>query len=457
MDGGTKSIMMNYTINIFTALFDFFKISAEQTEQIMTKQMDNSIAELLLEAAAYFGLTLTEGSFAYQLVALSFILLAAALGLLVAKIILYFKVMRFVAKSDNTWDDCLLDAGVFRRLARIVPGIIIYSTYGLLFEPEQQLYIILSNVSAIYLLFTIWRTLNALLSAIESIYSRSQLAKKAPITGFIQVAKLLFTLIFIFLLLSLLLGKSPIYLLSGLTAVAAVLLLIFRDTILGFVSGIQIAANRMFNTGDWIAMPKYEVDGEIVEIGLNVVKVQNWDKTISTLPTYVLTTDAVKNWRGMTESGGRRIKRSIHIDIHSVSFANAELLEEWETMKLLNTYLKNKKTELQEDRKQKSISETDILNCRRLTNLGTFRAYLVAYLKNHEFINQNLTCMVRQLKPTEVGIPIEIYCFSKEQDWVTYERIQADIFDHILAILPVFKLTAYQRISGREQAQKNAQ
>jgi miniconductance mechanosensitive channel len=254
------------------------------------------------------------------------------------------------------------------------------------------------------------------------------------------------------------LGKSPIYLLSGLTAIAAVLLLIFRDTILGFVAGIQIAANRMFNTGDWIAMPKYEVDGEILEIGLNVVKVQNWDKTISTLPTYALTTDAVKNWRGMTESGGRRIKRSVYIDPHSVAFADNELLEEWEGMKLLNGYLKAKKQELIDDRKSKSIEETDILNCRRLTNLGTFRAYLTAYLKNHEWINQDLTCMVRQLPPTEIGIPLEIYCFSKEKDWVSYERIQSDIFDHVIAIMPVFKLRAYQRVSSNfEQPQKNAQ
>ena len=351
-----------------------------------------------------------------------------------------------------------MDAGVFRRITRIVPGLVVYSTYGLFFEPEEKIYAVLANLTAIYLLFTVWRTLSASLTAIESIYSKSQLARKAPITGFIQVAKLLLTLILIFLILSLIMGKSPIYLLSGLTAIAAVLLLIFRDTILGFVAGIQIAANRMFNTGDWIAMPKYDVDGEILEIGLNVVKVQNWDKTISTLPTYALTTDAVKNWRGMTESGGRRIKRSVYIDLHSVAFADNELLKEWQGMKLLNSYLKAKQQELLDDRKLKAIEETDILNCRRLTNLGTFRAYLTAYLKNHEMINQDLTCMVRQLPPTEIGIPLEIYCFSKEKDWVIYECIQSDIFDHVIAIMPVFKLRAYQRVSGTfEQPQKNAQ
>jgi miniconductance mechanosensitive channel len=425
-------------------------------KQESTTEVSTTIVEAILALVEKIGIPVVEGTLMYDLVAFTVIALAALAGLLVARFILHFKVMRLISRSNNTWDDSLLDAGVFRRLSHIVPGIIVYSSYALLLQPEQTLYKVLSNLSAFYLLITVWLTLSAILSAIESIYSQSQLAKKAPITGFIQVSKLVLTLILIFLTLSLILGKSPIYLLSGLTAVAAVLLLIFRDTILGFVAGIQIAANRMFNTGDWIAMPKYEVDGEILEIGLNVVKVQNWDKTISTLPTYSLTTDAVKNWRGMTESGGRRIKRSIYIDVHSICFADDDLLNEWEGMQLLNKYLADKKSQLKEDRHARNLPEEDILNCRRLTNLGTFRAYLVAYLKQHKLINQDLTCMVRQLKPTEVGLPLEIYCFSREKDWITYEGIQSDIFDHVLAILPVFKLQAYQRVSGFERPQKNA-
>jgi miniconductance mechanosensitive channel len=444
-------------MTVLSSMFTPIAVVEELTAEPMGNQIVADFVELLIEAGQYLGMKLELGSVSYQLFALICILLVAIVAFLIVKFVLHFKVLRFVAKSNNTWDDCLLDAGVFRRLARIVPGIIVYSTYSLFFSPEEKIYSLLANLSAIYLLFTVWRTLSASLTAVESIYSKSQLARKAPITGFIQVAKLLFTLILIFLMLSLLLGKSPIFLLSGLTAIAAVLLLIFRDTILGFVAGIQIAANRMFNTGDWIAMPKYEVDGEILEIGLNVVKVQNWDKTISTLPTYALTTDAVKNWRGMMESGGRRIKRAVYIDIHSVGFADSELLDQWESMKLLNGYLKAKKQELIDDRKLKEIVETDILNCRRLTNIGTFRAYLAAYLKNHELVNQDLTCMVRQLPPTEIGIPLEIYCFSKKKDWVTYEHIQSDIFDHVLAIMPVFKLRAYQRVSNNsDQPQKNA-
>ncbi|MBF7074985.1 mechanosensitive ion channel [Glaciecola sp. MH2013] len=410
-----------------------------------------SLVSTIVELSQKLGFVLEQNSFTFDLVALTLIALSAFVGLAIARFILHFKVMRFVARSNNTWDDSLLENGVFRRFSHIVPGLIVYSSIALYFDSEQSIYKALDTLSAIYLLITIWLTLSAVLNAIEDIYSRSQLAKKAPITGFVQVSKLLLTLVLIFLLLSVLIGKSPIYLLSGLTAIAAVLLLIFRDTILGFVAGIQIAANRMFNTGDWIVMQKYGVDGEILEIGLNVVKVQNWDKTISTLPTYALTSDAVKNWRGMSESGGRRIKRSIFIDVHSVCFADEALLGEWQKMQLLTDYLASKKCELENDRNSRQLSNEDILNCRRLTNLGTFRAYLSEYLKHHKLINHDLTCMVRQLKPSELGVALEIYCFSAEKEWTKYEAIQADIFDHVLAILPVFKLRAYQRVSGLEQ------
>jgi len=443
---------------VMMLLFSMLAADEANEAQATKSHVVQDLVDLLIDAGQYFGMKLEIGSYSYQLFALASILFVAICAFLVIKVILHFKVMRLISRSNNTWDDCLMKAGVFRRFARIIPGLVVYSAYSLFYEPDDSLYALLRTVSGIYLLLMIWWTISALLTAVENIYARSQLAKKAPITGLIQVFKLLFTLVLVFLLLSLLLGKSPVYLLSGLTAIAAVLLLIFRDTILGFVAGIQIAANRMFNTGDWIAMPKYEVDGEILEIGLNVVKVQNWDKTISTIPTYSLTTDAVKNWRGMTESGGRRIKRSVYLDIHSVVFADAEMLEEWEGMTLLNGYLKDKKQELLEDRKQKNQDEADILNCRRLTNLGTFRAYLTQYLKNHSMINQELTCMVRQLQPTEIGIPMEIYCFSSEKNWVAYEKIQADIIDHVLAILPVFKLQAYQRVSNQlRSVQKNAQ
>lgn len=285
----------------------------------------------------------------------------------------------------------------------------------------------------------------AILSTVEDVYNASALSKRAPITGFIQVTKLGFAILTILFSISLIVDKSPLLLVSGLTAIAAVLLLIFRDTILGFVAGIQIAANRMFNTGDWITMQKYEVDGEIKEIGLTNVKVQNWDKTISTLPTYNLTTEAVKNWRGMQESGGRRIKRSVYIDVHSIKLCDNEMLERFSKIRYISEYIEKKTNELRAYNRDYSIDESDLLNSRKLTNIGTFRAYLESYLRKHPSVNQEMTLMVRQLPPNEIGLPLELYCFSIEKDWVKYEKVQADIFDHVMAMLSLFDLVAYQR------------
>lgn len=415
----------------------------------------DAVQALMVEWLAKLGLNTEVNSFGYLMASTIAIVLLAMISLYLVRFVLHFKVIRLILRSKNTWDDELLASGVFRRIAHIIPGIVVYVSFPSFFNEQQLVYQLVSTLSVAYLIVAVWLTLNALLTAIEKIYASSSFAKKAPITGFIQVARLLVTLVVIFLVISLILGKSPIYLLSGLTAIAAVLLLIFRDTILGFVAGIQIAANRMFNTGDWIEMPKYGVDGEITLIGLNVVKVQNWDKTISTIPTYALTSDAVKNWRGMSESGGRRIKRAIHIDIHSVRFASKENLNDWKKFKLIDNYLSAKEKALLEDMQSRKLSTDDMHNQRRLTNLGTFRAYVNEYLKQHPQVNHDLTCMVRQLKPSELGIPIEVYCFSKQKDWVTYEQIQADIFDHLLAVLPAFDLVAYQRVGNKELGQKD--
>lgn len=367
---------------------------------------------------------------------------------LIARFVLYFKIVRLVHLTKNKIDDELLKHGVFRGAAHLISGLTAYLGQSIFFASNLSFASTISNIINLYLGVTIYVLLQRALSAGNSIYQYSQLSQKAPITGFIQVARLLFTLALVFFIVSTLLGKSPIYLLSGLTAVAAVLLLIFRDTILGFVAGIQIAANRMFNTGDWIEIPKYGVDGDIIEIGLTVVKVQNWDKTISTLPTHALTSDAVKNWRGMKESGGRRIKRSINIDMRGIAFANAEQMKRWSSINLLHDYLNNKNVELQEDLARCESNNLNLVNSRKLTNVGTFRAYIEAYLSNHNDLNHDMTCMVRQLKPSDNGLPLEIYCFSKNQVWVEYERIQSDIFDHILAIMPIFELNAYQRVSN---------
>lgn len=418
------------------------------TEITKTEQTKAQLSELISDFAQYLGLEYQNGDLLHQWVGLSILLAVSLLSWLIALFILRFKIARLVRYSKTNWDDSLQSAGVFKRLALVIPGVTLYFGTDVLLVPESKMYALVSTLSLLYIIIIFYSVLQSALTATEQIYKSTRFAKKAPITGFIQVGRLLFTLALIFLIISELLGKSPIYLLSGLTAIAAVLLLIFRDTILGFVAGIQIAANRMFNTGDWIEMPKYNVDGEILELGLTVVKVQNWDKTISTVPSYSLITEAVKNWRGMSESGGRRIKRSIQIDLHSLGFANEKDLQKWHKIAILQPYLASKKLALEEDSKALTERQLDIINCRKLTNVGTFRAYVQAYLNEHKDLHKGLTCMVRQLAPSETGLPMEIYCFSRIQDWVSYEGIQSDIFDHVISMLPLFNLRAYQRVTN---------
>ena len=408
-------------------------------------EMSSSIRDTFVHYVKDLFPNLTTEDPLFNVLALSTILVISAFIYITARLLIRPQIANWVYKSNNRWDNALQEHGFFRRLMHLFPALFIYIVTPVLIEDEAVMHGAIIKSAQLYMLYSGVLAVYALLSTIEDVYNASALARRAPITGFIQVSKLAFAIVAILLSISLIVGKSPLLLLSGLTAIAAVLLLIFRDTILGFVAGIQIAANRMFNTGDWISMPKYEVDGEILEIGLTNVKVQNWDNTISTLPTYSLTTEAVKNWRGMQESGGRRIKRAVYIDIHSIKLCDNNMLERLSGIRFINDYIEKKKTELRDYHRDMSIDESDLLNSRRLTNIGTFRAYLEAYLRKHPNINQELTLMVRQLPPNELGLPLEIYCFSAEKAWVKYEKIQADVFDHVMAMLASFELRAYQR------------
>ena len=408
-------------------------------------EMSSSIRDTFVHYVKDLFPNLTTEDPLFNVLALSTILVVSAFIYIIARLLIRPQIANWVYKSNNRWDNALQEHGFFRRLMHLFPALFIYIATPVLIEDEAVMHGAIIKSAQLYMLYSGVLAVYALLSTIEDVYNASALARRAPITGFIQVSKLAFAIVAILLSISLIVGKSPLLLLSGLTAIAAILLLIFRDTILGFVAGIQIAANRMFNTGDWISMPKYEVDGEILEIGLTNVKVQNWDNTISTLPTYSLTTEAVKNWRGMQESGGRRIKRAVYIDIHSIKLCDNNMLERLSGIRFINDYIEKKKTELRDYHRDMSIDESDLLNSRRLTNIGTFRAYLEAYLRKHPNINQDLTLMVRQLPPNELGLPLEIYCFSAEKAWVKYEKIQADVFDHVMAMLASFELRAYQR------------
>ena len=408
-------------------------------------EVSSTVRDNFMHLVKDFFPSLTMHDPLYNALALGTILTIAIVIYVFARLIVRPEIARWVSKTTNIWDNALQEHGFFRRLMHLFPALFIFLATPVLIEEASVLYGLLIKSALLYMLYSGLLGIYAILSTVEDVYNASALSKRAPITGFIQVTKLGFAILTILFSISLIVDKSPLLLVSGLTAIAAVLLLIFRDTILGFVAGIQIAANRMFNTGDWITMQKYEVDGEIKEIGLTNVKVQNWDKTISTLPTYNLTTEAVKNWRGMQESGGRRIKRSVYIDVHSIKLCDNEMLERFSKIRYISEYIEKKTNELRAYHRDYSIDESDLLNSRKLTNIGTFRAYLESYLRKHPSVNQEMTLMVRQLPPNEIGLPLERYCFSIEKDWVKYEKVQADIFDHVMAMLSLFDLVAYQR------------
>nr|WP_275441646.1 mechanosensitive ion channel domain-containing protein [Psychrobium sp. MM17-31] len=274
------------------------------------------------------------------------------------------------------------------------------------------------------------------------------LNKKLPVKSINQLVKLIIFLIVAVISISTIFGKSPLYFLSGLGAMTAVVLLVFKDTILGFVAGVQLAANQMVSRGDWIEMPKYGADGEVLEVALTTVQVQNWDKTITMIPTYALISDSFKNWRGMEQAGGRRIKRSIRIDVNSIGFMDQALIERLKKIDSIADYLTQKQAEIDEQNQQLTSDLTLGANGRKLTNVGTFRAYLEYYLKNHPMVSKDMTMLVRQLAADENGLPIEIYLFCTDIRWANYEAIQADLFDHIYAVLPEFDLRAFQSPSG---------
>ncbi|XQW86899.1 mechanosensitive ion channel family protein [Thalassotalea piscium] len=290
----------------------------------------------------------------------------------------------------------------------------------------------------------------SLLDIFQAISDKRTVKGHFPLRGFLQTLKLIASVLTTILAVSLLMDKSPLILLSGLGALSAVLLLIFKDPILGLVAGIQLSANNMLAVGDWLEMPKYGADGDVIDIALTTVKVRNWDKTITTIPTYALISDSFKNWRGMSESGGRRIKRSIHIEMASVGFLTKEQIEELKQADLLSDYLSNKLTQIEKENLAKKTNMSITLNGRRLTNVGTFRHYLVSMLKQHPRIHQGMTLIVRQLEPTNNGIPIQIYAFTNTTNWNEYEDIQSDIFDHVLAILPAFSLRAHEAPTGND-------
>lgn len=359
---------------------------------------------------------------------------------------------KFAKKTRNQWDNLIVERKIINKLMHLIPAVLVYILLPLAIPKEElpSLLGFLRMICSIYIVAVMLRFINASLNLLLEIYNRKESFKNKPLKGFVQIIQVIVFFIGFIIIISILIGKSPATLFAGLGASAAILTLVFKDTILGFVAGIQLSANDMLRPGDWITMSKYGADGTVLEVTLNAVKVRNFDNTITTIPPYALVTDAFQNWRGMQDSGARRIKRSINIDMNSVRFCTPEMLEKFRKISLLTDYIDTKQQELDTYNKKHNIDDSILINGRRQTNLGVFRAYLVNYLKSNPDVNQNQTCMVRQLQPTEKGIPIELYFFAATTLWIPYEGIQSDVFDHILAILPEFGLRVFQEVSGSD-------
>lgn len=380
---------------------------------------------------------------------IAIIAISVIIFLIVKKIVIGI-IKRIIQRTENKWDDAVFDSKSIHRLFDMIPGIIVYSLANLL--------VVLRNfvelVAIIYISLMLIAAIIAFLDAINLIYEKKYIdSKKRPIKGLLRVIKIVIFFIALIVIISKLMRQSPVYILSGLGALSAVFMLVFKDALLGIVAGVQMSSNDLVRIGDWIEMPKYGADGDVIDISLTVVKVRNFDKTITTIPAYALISDSFKNWRGMQTWGGRRIKRAINIDISSINFCSDQLLAKLEKIDFLKDYLHERKQEVEKYNKDHNVDTTVPVNGRRLTNIGTFRRYIIEYLKKHSGIHQDMIIMVRQLSPDKEGVPLEVYAFTSSVVWQEYEGIMSDIFDHLFAVAPYFQLRIFQEPSGYDVQQ----
>jgi len=364
---------------------------------------------------------------------------------LVTRYVILRTISSLFKKTSTELDDILIEKGLFNRLSYVVPLLIVYNLTDLF--PE---YIIVSRLVLAFIAISILASLNSFISSINEIYSKSKYSNKLNIKSYIQILKLIINLFGAIIVVAVLSGRSPLYLLSGIGALTAVLMLVFKDTILSFVSSIQISSNDLFKVGDWVEAPQFGADGDVIDIALHTVKIQNWDKTISVIPTHKLIDSSFKNWRGMSESGGRRVKRSINIDVNSIRFCTDSMVDRYKKFDLIREYIENKISDIEGHNTDRNVTDEALVNGRALTNIGTFRAYISAYLKNHPKIHKDMTFLIRQLAPTDSGVPIQIYVFINDTNWVSYESIQSDIFDHLLAVSQEFDLKVFQNPTGND-------
>jgi miniconductance mechanosensitive channel len=413
--------------------------------------MNSNLGLKLKEILLNWGLSEQYATLIKATVIIILILLLSILVYLITNKVIFRILKNLIKRTKHAWDDMLFQEKVFKRLSHLAPAIVLYfyAKIGLADFPHAAS--IVQSATYIYMILTGMLVLDAFLNAMHEAYLTLPISKERPIKGYIQSVKIFIYAFGIIVILSVILGKSPATLLASLGAIAAILILVFKDTILGFVSGIQLSANKMVKPGDWITMPSKNADGTVIEITLNTVKIQNFDKTIVTVPTYSLISESFQNWKGMEESGGRRIARSINIDLKSVKFCDHEMLEKFKKNKLIQGYITNIQAEIEDHNKKLNVDDNDKVSRRNLSNIGVFRKYIEIYLENHPKIHgkeSGYTLIVRHLQPTENGLPIQIYAFSKDQAWEEFEIVQADIFDHIFAVVPEFELRVFQNPSG---------
>ncbi len=405
----------------------------------------NSLKELLVEK----GMSAVFAKYtAYLIIAFLILILCLVVYFILKKIVLKIFI-KFVRKSKFKWDDVFLEHGVFNRIIQMVPSIIFYN-FAVFFDEWAE---VVEMISSSYVLIIVALLIDSLLRSADDLYRKKEISKSRPIKGVLQVIKIVVYVIIGVLVVANIIDQNPAVLLGSLGAALAVVSFVFKDIILSFAAGIQLTANDMLQIGDWIAMPNFGADGDVIDITLTTVKVQNFDKTITMIPAYALVTNSFVNWRGMRSSGGRRIKRSIYIDINTISFCTDEMIEKYKKIHYLKDYIDEKEVEIEEYNRENNIDIEEKVNGRRLTNIGTFRAYIQNYLKNHPGINNNMTQMVRQLAPQENGVPLEIYVFTNTTVWTEYEGIQSDIFDHFLSVAEEFELKLFQNPTGNDMKQ----
>jgi len=376
--------------------------------------------------------------------------LAAWLAWLVARRLLVAGIARAAAQSVTHWDDALVEGRVFGRLAMVAPVLVVHRGVELVPGVHEVLLLVIQRVAISFLVVAVALAASGVLSALNVLYASRPENRRRPIKGYVQLLQIAVFVIAGLLVVATLLDRSPWIFLSGLGALAAVLLLVFRDTLLGLVASVQLTGNDMIHVGDWIAMPQYGADGNVIDVALHTVKVQNWDKTITTIPTHRLIEESFVNWRGMQLAGGRRIKRSLYLDLTSIRFLSDEEVERAGRIGVLRDYIQKKKEEIREHNAREGLAPDAVPDQRRLTNVGTLRAYILHYLRHHPSFRQEYTMIVRQLEPTERGLPLEVYAFADRTAWAEYEAIQSDLFDHLLAVLPEFGLRPYQLPSGHD-------